>query len=87
MYIKACVCICAHARERERESEREREKERESERERERERENKQKGKCETYFTLRSSETNFSLSLKHSKELRVDRTSGSKSSTVGITDV
>ena len=38
-------------------------------------------------MTDSKSEINFSLSLKHCKELRVDRTSGSRSSTVGITDV
>lgn len=40
-----------------------------------------------TYLTFSSSEINFSLSLKHCKEFKVERTSGSRSSTVGITDV
>ena len=40
-----------------------------------------------TYLQFKSSSINLSLSLKHCKEFIVDNTSGSKSSTVGITDV
>lgn len=40
-----------------------------------------------THFALSSSDTNFSLSLKHCNEFIVDKTSGSKSSTVGIMEV
>ena len=40
-----------------------------------------------TYLQFNSSSINLSLSLKHCNEFIVDNTSGSKSSTVGITDV
>ena len=43
--------------------------------------------KLYTYLQFKSSSINLSLSLKHCNEFMVDKTSGSKSSTVGITEV